>query len=239
MFFDIHSHILHGVDDGAKNLNESISLLENMYSQGITDVLLTPHFYPHIDTLDKFLNKTPKKFDQLKKECENKKVPNIYLGSEVFYYSGISKASCLEKLTLSSSRYILIEPSFSQLGIGFQKELLYFRDTLGITPIIAHIERYRKEIGYNKLLKFVKENNILVQVNAASFLSFRHWFTIKNLVKKDIITFVGSDTHSLEHRPPLLSDALIKIEKKFGKEYKEKLINNSLWLLKEITQKGK
>ncbi len=237
MFFDIHSHILFGVDDGAKNIDESIKLLENMHSQGITDVLATPHFYPQIDTLDDFLEKIDKNFETLKKECQNKKLPNIYKGSEVFYYSGISKATGLEKLTLNHSNYILIEPNFTQLGLGFQKELLYLRDNLKITPIIAHIERYRKEKGYKKLLKFVKENNILTQVNASSFLSFRHFFAIRKLVKLDIISFIGTDTHSITHRPPQLNEALVQIEKKFGNDYKQKLIDNSVEFLKKITQK--
>ncbi|MBE6786881.1 MAG: hypothetical protein E7537_00870 [Ruminococcaceae bacterium] len=238
MFFDIHSHVLHKVDDGAKNLKESINLLKMMYSQGITHVLATPHFYPQIDTLDGFLEKVGKNFQELQKECQTQKVPNIYKGSEVFYYSGISKASGLEKLTLGGSDYILIEPNFNKLGVGFQKELLYFRDTLKITPIIAHLERYRKVKGYKNLLKFIKQNNILVQVNASSFLSFRHYFAIKKLVKMNIITFIGTDTHSIEHRPPQLSEALQIIEKRFGAEYKEKLICNSNEFLQKITQKG-
>jgi len=132
----------------------------------------------------------------------------------------------------------LIEPNFNKLGVGFQKELLYFRDTLKITPIIAHLERYRKVKGYKNLLKFIKQNNILVQVNASSFLSFRHYFAIKKLVKMNIITFIGTDTHSIEHRPPQLSEALQIIEKRFGAEYKEKLICNSNEFLQKITQKG-
>lgn len=208
-----------------------------MYSQGITDVMATPHFYPQIDTLDKFLEKANCRYLQLQNKCKTKNLPNIYLGCEVFYYSGISKASAIEKLTLNNKPFILIEPNFTQLGIGFQKELLYFRDTLKITPIIAHIERYRKDKKYKEFLKFVKENNIPTQVNASSFLSFRYSFAIKKLVKQDIITFIGTDTHSTTHRPPQLSDALIKIEKKFGPEYKQKLIDNSVAFLEKITQK--
>ncbi len=236
--FDIHSHILHDIDDGAKDLTESIALLEEMKAQGITSVLATPHFYPHSDFLDEFLENTHKNFEELKKSCQNKNLPNIYLGCEVFYYSGISKADNIQKLTLNSSNYMLLEPHPMQLGLGFQKELLYLRDTLGITPIIAHLERYRKEKGYRKLLDFIKENNILVQVNTSSLLNFKCRGALKKLIKSDLVTFLGTDTHSLEHRPPQFLEAIQKLEKMFGSEYKEKLITNSLNLLKQITEKG-
>ena len=46
MYLDIHSHILHNIDDGAKNIDSSISLLKESSHQGISDIILTPHFYP-------------------------------------------------------------------------------------------------------------------------------------------------------------------------------------------------
>ena len=70
MFFDIHSHILHGVDDGAKDLDESIALLEDIYSQGITDVIATPHFYPQTDILEDFVTNVSSRFLELKNKKE-------------------------------------------------------------------------------------------------------------------------------------------------------------------------
>ncbi len=238
MFFDIHSHILGGVDDGAKDLDESIALLEDMYAQGITDVIATPHFYPQSDVLQDFITTVNSRFCELKNTIKTKNLPNIYLGCEVFYYSGISKASSLEKLTLNGSDYILLEPSFSSLGKGFQNELLYFRDTLGINPILAHIERYHKEKGYKELIAFIKENKILTQVNASSFTNHHYARALKKLIKEDVISFIATDTHSKDYRPPLLSEAFAVIEKKFGIDYKQKLCKNSEELLKKITGKG-
>ncbi len=238
MFFDIHSHILHHIDDGAKDLDESVTLLEDMYSQGITDVIATPHFYPQTDVLDDFIKTATTRFNELINAIKTKDLPNIYLGCEVFYYSGISKASSLENLTLNGSNYILLEPNFSLIGKGFQKELLYFRDTLGITPIIAHIERYHKEKGYKELITFIKENAILTQVNASSFTNRQYTRTLKKLITQDVISFLATDTHSKEHRPPQLREALSIIENKYGNNYKQKLCKNSEELFKKITGKG-
>lgn len=238
MIFDIHSHILHNIDDGAKSIDESVALLEEMYLQGITDVIATPHFYPQVDILEDFIEKAHNSFSQLKNYIKDKKVPNIYLGAEVLYYSGISKASSLKEFTLNGADYILLEPNCSQINKGLFKELLYLRDTLKITPIIAHIERYHKERGFKDFLKFIKENRILTQVNATSFFGKHYTRILKKLIKEDIITFIASDTHSLDLRPPMISDALQKIEEQFGNDYKLKLIKNSEQLFSQIANKG-
>ena len=59
---DIHSHILHAVDDGAKTTEESLQILTEMYRQGITDVIATPHFYPLEDNLEDYLSITRNAF---------------------------------------------------------------------------------------------------------------------------------------------------------------------------------
>lgn len=237
MYFDIHSHILYGIDDGAKDLKTSISLLQELKNQNVTDVMLTPHFYPLIDILDEFLENRQKRYDSLLKESKQKSLPNIYLGCEVLYYSGISNASGLEKLTLAGSEYILLEPDFGLLNRHFQNELLHLRE-LGFSPIIAHIERYHKTCGYRAFLKFAKENDIPLQVNASSFFTRHYHRALKKLIKKDLICYIASDTHSLSARPPMIEDALSKIGALYNAEYKEKIISNSRQLLNDISIKG-
>jgi protein-tyrosine phosphatase len=236
VFFDIHSHILHNIDDGAKDLGNSIELLEKAFSQGVTDLILTPHFYPLIDALDEHKQKAIANFNELKNAIKDKAVPNIYLGNEVLYYSGISRASSLEKLTLNGSRYILLEPDFYSLGKNLQSDILHFKE-LGFVPIIAHVERYQKARHYKDFLKFIMENDILTQVNATSFFAKHYAKVLKKLFKENIITFLGSDTHSLDTRPTMIAAALEKIEELYGNEAKERLINNSQFLLNEITTK--
>lgn len=63
---DIHSHILPGVDDGSKSLDESVKILEMMKEQGITDVIATPHFYAFRENLDEYLKKIQDSYSQLK-----------------------------------------------------------------------------------------------------------------------------------------------------------------------------
>lgn len=237
MLLDIHSHILYNVDDGAKDIDESFALLSSMALQGITDVIATPHFYPQNDTLEDFKDRVNTSFEELKEKTKDKKLPNIYLGCEILYYHGISKVDSLKDFTLNNSNYLLLEPNPYQIDNTFLKELIYLKEQIGIIPIIPHIERYYKMPGFKKLVKFVKENSILTQVNAASFLKRKYNRILKKLVKEDIISFIGTDAHSTQLRPPLMENALQEIEKTYGKSYKFKLISNSKELYSKIIVK--
>ncbi len=234
---DIHSHILPAVDDGAKTTEESIAILEEMYRQGITDVIATPHFYPHAHNLEDFITITRKAFSLLKENTKAKKVPNIFLGCEILYYSGISKSSELKHFTLNGSCFLLLELTPGLINDDLFDELLYLKEERKIIPIIAHIERYKTAKKYKKFIKFVKDNGILTQVNATSFLIKDYSKTLDKLFAENAVTFIGTDSHSMDKRPPFMDIALEKIAQKYGNEIKEKLIENANKLYLDITGK--
>lgn len=234
---DIHSHILPSVDDGAKTIEDSLSILEAMYTQGITDVIATPHFYPHENNLEDYIKTTQEAMLKLRESTVNKKIPNIYLGCEILYYNGLSKASSLKNFTINDSNYLLLELNPYSIDKTVLNEILYLREERGIIPIIAHIERYHKSRKYKALIKFIKENNILTQVNSTSFFTKDYLKTLKKLFAADVVTFIATDSHSMQKRPPLLSHALEKISAEYGNEIKEKLIKNADELYLKITNK--
>jgi len=234
---DIHSHILPAVDDGAKTIDESLSILEAMYAQGITDVVATPHFYPHDDNLDDFNNKVKKAFSTLKEAIGDKKLPNIYLGCEILYYSGISKASSLRNFTINGSDYMLLELNSYYINDSLFNEILYLREERGIIPIIAHIERYCKARKYKALIEFVKQNKILTQVNSTSFFAREYKRTLNKLFNSGVVSFIATDSHSMSRRPPLLAHAFEIIEAAHGPQIKQKLLKNANDLYLEITNK--
>ena len=80
---DIHSHILPGVDDGSKSLDESVKILEMMKEQGITDVIATPHFYAFRENLDEYIKKIQNSYSQLKLHVADMDLPDIFLETEV------------------------------------------------------------------------------------------------------------------------------------------------------------
>ncbi len=236
MYLDIHSHILCDIDDGAEDLSVSLALLSNIYNQGITDVVATPHFIPTSDNLEEFLENRQNSFLKLKEALKDTQHPNIHLGCELYYYSGLSYASSLEAFTIENSKYILLEPDYDLLNDKFFAELLRFKK-LGYEPILAHIERYRTAKGFRKFVKFIKANRILTQVNATAFYNKKYTRLIKKLLREDLITFVASDTHSIDVRPPMVGGALEIIKTNFGEKYVQKIIFNSQKLLSEITKK--
>lgn len=225
--FDIHSHILPAIDDGAKDLDESLKLLELMKEDGITHVMATPHFYPQDTNLDSFLQASVSCYNKLNKEIKGRALPQIFLGCEMLYFDGIGNSTSLSRLCLNNSRFLLLELTDHIINDRLFKNLTILTEQVGIIPIIAHIERYCKAKNFKKLLEFVIENNIPIQLNTESFFIPFFRRPLKKILKSDAIIILGTDTHSVDLRPPKMKAALEFIEKKYGKETKEKIIGNA------------
>ena len=236
--FDIHSHILPAIDDGAKDIDESLKLLKMMKNDGITTVLATPHFYPQDTGLEDFLSASITAFNKLKKHTANTDLPQIYLGCEILYFDGLGNSSSLRKLCLNKSNFLLLELTDYSINDRLFENLTALMKQNGIIPIIAHIERYCKAKNFKKLINFVIENKIPIQLNTASF--FMRFFRrpLKKLLNSKAFIVLGTDTHSPDLRPPRLTDALNYIEKKYGEECKKRLIKSSELLLKKIVLKA-
>ena len=95
---DFHTHILPGVDDGSKNVEESLLMLDSMKNQGVKTVIATPHFYANDESVESFLSRRNEAFSSLKKSLADG--PEIILGAEVRYYDGISRLEDLKKLRI-------------------------------------------------------------------------------------------------------------------------------------------
>lgn len=233
LYFDIHSHILPEVDDGATDIDNAVQLLEMAKENGISDILATPHFYPSEDSLEAFLTRTKNAYDKLNEKIENKELPNIYLGSEILYFIGMGTAENLFALTLNGTKYILLELGGSDINKFLFKDLAELKKR-NYVPIIAHFERYIKLKGFKKLLSFVKANGIIVQINTISLTVPRNLRFLKKLLKNNIFCVLATDTHSLDERPPVLNSALDVIKQKLGNKYHDRLIKNSQKLFKKI-----
>ncbi len=234
ILLDIHSHILPGVDDGAKNTEESLELLRMMKNQGITDVIATPHFYAMSENLENYQKKISAAYNILTEAIKGADMPRIYIGSEVLYYRYIGKSDSVFNFCLNNSNYLLLELSDNSIGSELFDDINELRGNLGITPIIAHLERYYKFYGYKKLLKFISENGILAQVNASSLFSQGYSKIAEKLIKNQLVSFIGTDAHSPDKRPPMMKQALEVIAKKIGTEYASGFIRNSQTLLEQI-----
>lgn len=214
---DWHSHILPGVDDGSRNVEESISILGMLNLQGVKTVIATPHFLANDESLESFLIRRKAAYDELKKHLPEKS-PEILLGAEVKYYNGISKMSDLQKLKIENSKLLLLEMPMSKWTEYTVRELTELSCKGNMKIVLAHIERY---MSFQKFSVWERlfESGLLMQVNATYFTSFTTKRKAISLLQDGMVHFLGSDCHNTTSRAPKLDKAYDVIKKKFGDEY--------------------
>ena len=217
--FDFHSHILPGIDDGSRSVEESIQMLKIESEQGIGHVLATPHFYANADTPDNFLRRR-RTAEQILREQMQKHtgLPQVSLGAEVHYFCGISESDRLLDLTFGNKSYILLEMPIGSWSDSMYKEIeqIYFKQ--GIMPVIAHIDRYIQPFRTYGILERLSEMPVLVQANAGFFLRFSTRSMALRMVKRNQIQLLGSDCHNTSSRPPNLGAVYKLIGRKLGED---------------------
>ena len=230
---DIHSHVIHCVDDGSPNLETSISLIKEEIKQGVTDIICTPHYRKGMFMTSK--DDILMRFKELKDAVKSENLDiNLYLGQETYLHGYESLAHALDDnriFSMNGKKYLLIEFSYTrELDLS---EIVYTARLRGYIPIIAHIERYQY-VDLEKAREIVEYGG-LIQVNAASFLG-KEGHRIKSramkYLKDDIVSFIASDIHS--KRVNYMEKAYQYISKKFGEARADKLFHdNACQLLEE------
>lgn len=213
---DWHSHILPGMDDGCRDVAESILLMNMQRSQSVSTVVATPHFYANDEMVSSFLERRQKAFDSLKKELPEGS-PEILLGAEVRYYSGISRMADLRSLKIENSKLLLLEMPMASWGEYTVRELVELSGKGGFKIVLAHVERYL-DLQKQSVWERIYESGILMQANASFFISFSTKRKALALLKDGGIHFIGSDCHNIKTRPPQLGKAYEIIQKKHGEK---------------------
>lgn len=206
---DWHSHILPGIDDGSQSLEESLGLLEREAEQGINRVVATPHFYAQYDRPEDFLEKRKAAADRLRRAAEERLgLPEILLGAEVYFFRGMGRSEMLPGLAIEGTRYILVEMPQAPWSEDMYRELEEIRSCQGLTPIIAHIDRYIEPFHTHGIPRRLESLPVLVQANASFFLHSKTKRMALKMVNKGQIHLLGSDCHNLSSRPPRIGQAM-------------------------------
>lgn len=206
---DFHSHVLPGIDDGSSSVEESIGMLRRMAEQGITHVVATPHFYAQYDNPENFLRRRNEAEVRLREEMEKHSgLPTLSVGAEVYFFSGISDCDALLQLTIDQKRCIMLEMKPSPWDAYAYHEVEGISSKLGLTPIIAHVDRYIAPFKTYGIPQRLQELPVLVQANASFFLNRSTRGMAIRMLKKGYIHLLGSDCHDLERRPPRLGEAI-------------------------------
>lgn len=223
---DFHSHILPGIDDGSADVEESLALLSLEAEQGIAHVVATPHFYPRHDNPERFLQRRERAEKNLLESMENAGVyPRLSLGAEVYYFSGISDSEVLSRLTIDKKRFILLEMPQSPWTDSMYREIEQIWVKQGITPVIAHVDRYISPFRTHRIPERLQDLPVLVQANASFFLKASTRKMAMRMLKNDQIHLLGSDCHNLTDRRPNLGEAIAAIEKYAGQEALQQIRN--------------
>ena len=234
MLSDFHSHILPGIDDGSKTVEESIAMLQAEAEQGVKHVVATPHFYSHQDTMDGFLERRNTAKETLQQTLEaHPGLPRVTCGAEVYYFRGISRADALRKLALEGTQYVMIEMPMGPWTDTMYRELKEIRRNLGLTPIIAHLDRYLGFIGSKKILQNLEDLPVLIQANASFFLHRQTARKAMRMLEQEQIHLLGSDCHNLTSRRPNLDLAVEQIRQRLGESALDRIRRNETLVLSD------
>ena len=211
---DVHTHILWGLDDGARDLNESLAMVEMAYECGTTDIVATPHAN-RVYAYDSEL------IEKRVQELQARSGPKIRIhrGCD-FHLQSDNVLNALEnpsKYAINGNNYLLVEFSdmMGAAGVG----VLHRLRSAGLTPIITHPERNPVLRQSPETLEQLVRQGYYVQVTAQSLLGRfgieAHQFAT-NLIRHGNVDLIASDSHDLQNRPPRLDQAYEYVAQEFG-----------------------
>jgi len=219
---DIHSHILPGLDDGAKTLEDSVAMVRLAAETGTTDIVATPHANLEYSYDQELVDQ---KIEELREACGN--VVRIYRGCDFhLHYDNIQDALANPaKYAVNQKSYLLVE--FSELLIARTTDELFHRLRLaGLIPIITHPERNHLLQQRIELLEHWARAGCYLQVTALSLLGRfgkRAREFSEELMRRRLVHIVASDAHDPVHRPARLDETRDYVTRRYGARRAERL----------------
>lgn len=213
---DVHTHILPGMDDGSRSPEQSLAMLARQVEQGVNTVVLTPHYDASRESPPEFVQRRARAESELLAALQGAAAPHLLSGAEVAFFEGVSSVENLEALCIGSTGCMLLEMPFCTWSRRMLSELSILQEVRGVKLILAHVERYRtfQPAG---LLEELHSSGMHLQCNASFFLRWQTRRLALSMLRKQMISFVASDCHGLDYRPPNLGDAWTLIGKKLGR----------------------
>ena len=224
---DIHSHLIPGIDDGAADMEASISMIKKFHELGFKKIITTPH------TMCDYYKNTPEiilgGLEDVRKELKAQSIDiEINAASEYNLDDGLSKLITDKQVLTMGDNYVLFELPFMSEPPNFQEIVFQFQ-TSGYKPILAHPERY--SYWYDDFEKYdeLRAKGILLQLNLLSLTGHYSPQTKKvaeKMVEANLIDAVGTDCHRIEH--------LQILENHLTNKYFHQLANQTNLLNKKI-----
>ncbi|QYA48293.1 tyrosine-protein phosphatase [Nosocomiicoccus ampullae] len=231
---DIHSHVLVGVDDGPKELQDAIELLKQAKSEGVTDIIVTPH-HLHPNWNNKKDN-VENGLEYLKNQKEIQELGiKLHPGQEIRIKDELfEELESSQAIGLANTKYILIELPSSNVPSS-TKQIIFELQKRGYIPIIAHPERNKAIANDLKLLYELVNNGALAQLTTVSLnggLGKKLQQVSLQMIEHNLVHFIASDAHNVETRPFIMESLFNNKKLKPYHEEMNHMIKNAELLLK-------
>ena len=223
---ETHCHILPGIDDGAKDVETSLQMIAELKAQGAKKIIATSHYYSDSISLEDFVSRRNEAYRKLKAALPYDS-PEIVLGAEVYISRFLMNNENITPVCIEGTRHLLLEHPFSddfgEKTINRIERLSY---DYNVTPILAHIERYKALMEKKDIIDTLREIGCLTQVNISSFDDAPK--SIKRRLFKYLesgrIDLIGSDCHNMSSRSPSYEAGAQAIIEKCGERTLQRLV---------------
>lgn len=220
---DIHAHILPGIDDGAVDFYDMLEMAQIAVESGVKGMVATPHCNIPGLYRNYYSEAYVELFQKAEAVLKQENIPlTLYAGMEVFLTEDVPKLLYEGKiLTINGSHYMLSEFDFDE-DPDYVDNLLTSVSELGITPVIAHAERY-KFVQRNLLMAAEwQKRGYVIQVNKGSIMGRfgrKEEETAFRLLDQNLVSAIASDAHGTKSRTPYMLDAYMAMAKEWPTEY--------------------
>lgn len=234
MYIDFHTHILHDIDDGARDIAMSLAMSESAYYSGAEKVILTPHI-DATSNFEDFLSARQKRVNELLSALDESKTPHpeFLTGAEVLLDGSLADREDVRSLCIEGTELLLVELPYAAWNSWYNNEIYNLISKHDVMPVMAHIERYLRSPKDIRKLESLISFGVKFQVNASSFLSFSGKRIIRELAATGNVHAIASDAHNMSRRSPDISKAIKALENKFGEGFMGHMYNKTTMLLEE------
>lgn len=195
MLIDFHSHFLPQIDDGSRDIKESVDILDIMSKAGVDRIVATPHFYCTEQSVDEFIEKRDDAYKRLIPELKEDH-PKITLGAEVLYDHSLVRYEKLPELCIQGTSWLLLEMPYTDLDDRIIDGVAEMTERDDVKILVAHIERYLNFTSMKRLEQLMRLD-VLGQINAKSLTSFRSKRHCMKLIEHGYVHVLGSDYHRI------------------------------------------
>lgn len=195
---DMHSHLIPGIDDGSKSMEESLGLLKSLEGYGLKKVITTPHI------MSEYYRNTPEiirlGLEDLRKAAKQENI-SLEIEAAAEYYMDeifLDRVKAGEELLTFGDKYILVETGFINKP-QMLLDIIFNLEMAGYQPVFAHPERYQYLIADKKLQEELIDRKLIFQVNLLSLTGF-YSKQVKDfgemLIERGVVSFLGTDCHN-------------------------------------------